>query len=583
MDYKKAYDMVPHSLIIECLKLTHVAENIINFVERSMSSWRTELTSSGEMLGSVRIRRGIFQGDSLSPLLFVICMIPLTCVLRKARAGYMLDGVKINHLLFMDDLKLFGKNEREVDSLVSTVKMISEDIGMEFGINKCGTATMKRGKLIKSNGIKLSNGETINEVDEKGYKYLGILELDKVKEKEMKEVLKAEYLRRAKLVMRSKLHGRNKIKATNTWAVSLMRYGAGIIKWSKEELQAIDRKTRKIMTMNKELHPRSDVATIYVARKKGGRGLISCESCVKEEENNLSWYIKNSEEIMLRKVEAMGIVNVKDSVKPSEYERNKNQGKENEWKEKVMHRQYLRDKTGVDWERTWQWVTNGDLKGCTESLIFSAQEQALRTNYIKFHIDKTIDSPLCRMCGERGESVYHLVGECSKLAQREYKRRHDDVARYIHWQLCEKGGFERASKWYEQKPEGVLENEDCKLLWDFTIQCDRMVEARRPDIVFVDKKKREIKILDVAVPGDGRVKDKELEKIEKYQLLKEEVGRIWGMKKVKVIPVVIGAPGAISDKFDKHTEEIGVQIRLQVIQKTALLGTARILRNVLSL
>ena len=583
VDHKKAYDMVPHSWIIECLKLTHVAENIINFVERSMSSWRTELTSSGEMLGSVRIRRGIFQGDSLSPLLFVICMIPLTCVLRKARVGYMLDGVKINHSLFMDDLKLFGKNEREVDSLVSTVKKVSEDIGMEFGINKCGTATMKRGKLIKSNGIKLSNGETINEVDEKGYKYLGILELDKVKEKEMKEVLKAEYLRRAKLVMRSRLHGRNKIKATNTWAVSLLRYGAGIIKWSKEELQAIDRKTRKIMTMNKELHPRSDVARIYVARKKGGRGLISCESCVKEEENNLSWYIKNSEEIMLKKVEAMGMVNVKDTVKPSEYKRNKNQGKEKEWKEKVMHGQYLRDKTGVDWERTWQWVTNGDLKGCTESLIFSAQEQALRTNYIKFHLDKTIDSPFCRMCGERGESVYHLVSECSKLAQREYKRRHDDVARYIHWQLCEKGGFERASKWYEQKPEGVLENEDCKLLWDFTIQCDRMVEARRPDIVFVDKKKRKIKILDVAVPGDGRVKDKELEKIEKYQLLKEEVGRIWGMKKVKVIPVVIGALGAISDKFDKHTEEIGVQIRLQVIQKTALLGTARILRNALSL
>ena len=142
VDYKKAYDMVPHSWIIECLKLTHLAENIINFVKKSMSSWRTELTSSGEMLRSVRIRRGIFQGDSLSPLLFVICMVPLTCVLRKARAGYMLDGVKINHLLFMDDLKLFGKNEKEVDSLVSTVKMISEDIGMEFGINKCGTATM---------------------------------------------------------------------------------------------------------------------------------------------------------------------------------------------------------------------------------------------------------------------------------------------------------------------------------------------------------------------------------------------------------------------------------------------------------
>ena len=62
----------------------------------------------------------------------------------------------------------------------------------------------------------------------------------------------------------------------------------------------------------------------------------------------------------------------------------------------------------------------------------------------------------------------------------------------------------------------MLENESYKLLWDFTIQCDRMVEARRPDIVFADKKKKETKILDVAVPGVGRVKDKELEKIEQY-------------------------------------------------------------------
>ena len=136
------------------------------------------------------------------------------------------------------------------------------------------------------------------------------------------------------------------------------------------------------------------------------------------------------------------MVNVKDTVKPIEYKWSKNHGKEKEWKERVMHEQYVRDKVGVDWERIWQWVANGDLKGCTESLILSAQEQALRTSYIKFHIDKTIGSPLCRMCGERGESVDHLVSEYSKLAQWEYKRRHDDVARYIHWQLCEKGGFE---------------------------------------------------------------------------------------------------------------------------------------------
>ena len=87
MDYKKAYDMVPHSWIIESLKLAQVAQNVIAFVERLMKSWTTELTSCGQTLGMVKVRRGIFQRGSLSPLLFVLCMIPLTKILRKVKEG----------------------------------------------------------------------------------------------------------------------------------------------------------------------------------------------------------------------------------------------------------------------------------------------------------------------------------------------------------------------------------------------------------------------------------------------------------------------------------------------------------------
>ena len=68
----------------------------------------------------------------------------------------------------------------------------------------------------------------------------------------------------------------------------------------------------------------------------------------------------------------------------------------------------------------------------TEATIFAAQEQALRTNYVKNRIDGTIDNPLCRMCGEKGETVQHIVCECKKLAQWEYKRRHDNIAKFIH-------------------------------------------------------------------------------------------------------------------------------------------------------
>lgn len=209
----------------------------------------------------------------------------------------------------------------------------------------------------------------------------------------------------------------NKIKAANTWAVSLMRYGARTIKWNKEELQEIDRKSRKIITMNKELLPRSDVARIYVPRKKGGRGLISCESCVRREENNLSWYVNNSGELLLKKVGDSNVVNISEAVDPKKNKVNEEKESENEWKQKRMHGQYVREKEGIDWDRTWQWIVKGDLKGCTEALIRSAQKQALRTNFMRFHIDHTAESPLCRVCGSKGETLTHVVSECSKLAQ----------------------------------------------------------------------------------------------------------------------------------------------------------------------
>ena len=71
-----------------------------------------------------------------------------------------------------------------------------------------------------------------------------IMELDGVNEQEIKAILRDEYVRRLKLVMRSKLNGRNKIKAVNTWAVALLRYGRGVIRWQKNELQNMDRMTR---------------------------------------------------------------------------------------------------------------------------------------------------------------------------------------------------------------------------------------------------------------------------------------------------------------------------------------------------
>ena len=96
-------------------------------------------------------------------------------------------GEKINHFLFMDNLKLYGKSENEIKGLVSIVEVFSQDIDMEFGIKKCGVIIKNRRKVKSTDGIELSRGEKIREIEEDGYKHLKILENDRKKEQEMKD------------------------------------------------------------------------------------------------------------------------------------------------------------------------------------------------------------------------------------------------------------------------------------------------------------------------------------------------------------------------------------------------------------
>ena len=119
----------------------------------------------------------------------------------------------------------------------------------------------------------------------------------------------------------------------------------------------------------------------------------------------------------------------------------------------------------------------------------AAQEQALRTRWVKFHIDRNEESPMCRVCGEREETISHVVSECKGLAQKQYKEwRHDVIAKEIHWELCKLKKLPHSEKWYEHRPEPVTESDSVKILWDFKIQTDKVISHNKPDIVIHDKK-----------------------------------------------------------------------------------------------
>ena len=152
----------------------------------------------------------------------------------------------------------------------------------------------------------------------------------------------------------------------------------------------------------------------------------------------------------------------------------------------------------------------GNLKGESESLLTGTQNNTIRTNNIKARIDKTKQNNKCRLCGERDETISHISG-CSKLAQKEYKTRHNWVGKVIHSVMYKKFKFDHMNKCYMHKPSSFLENDTHILLWNFDIQTDHLISARRPDHIIIDKKVP-CQIVDFAVPADHRIKLKECKK-----------------------------------------------------------------------
>ena len=198
--------------------------------------------------------------------------------------------------MYMDDIKLFTKNEKELKTLIHTVRIYSQDIGMEFGFEKCALLVMKSGKRHLTDRIELPNQDKIRTLAEnETYTYLGILGADTIKQVEMKDKIQKEYLRRTRKLLETKLSRRNFIKGINTWAVPLVRYSGPFLKWTRDVLRQMDQRTRKLMTKQKALQPRDNVDRLYVPRKEGGRGLASTEDSVDTSIQRLEDYIEKYE------------------------------------------------------------------------------------------------------------------------------------------------------------------------------------------------------------------------------------------------------------------------------------------------
>jgi hypothetical protein len=589
IDYRKAYDSIPHEWLIQIMQMMKLDQNVIRFLTSTMHQYKTTLVHNSEEIGDINIRRGIYQGDSLSPLLFIMSLFPLTKLLSDTNKGYKKnkDSPPISHLWFVDDLKLFAKNEAEMDSLVKTVETYSKDIGMSFGIKKCNWCMVRKGEITTVEDIETEFGiiKALQDQDD-DYKYLGIMEKENVANPKMKNIVAAEYKRRSKLLLRTSLNAKNLIQALNTFAVPVIRYSASILEWTQEEIKNLDRKTRKWMAMLGAMNLNSDVDRLYAPRSKGGKGLISiCDVVRREKHLTTSYLNQHKEDELLKNCSNAGEVeNAMESLTKKQVKDQQMIQHESIWKTKPLHGEFFR-KVEENNVMEYTWLAKAKLKKETEALIMAAQEYSLRLNYIKFKIDHTVADPKCRMCHQFQETVQHIVCGCPKLAKTEYQLRHDRMGKVVHWALARKWGFDATEKYYHHIPVPVLENEDCKILWDFSIRTDRTIKNQRPDLTMVLKKEERAFLIDFSVPFDYRIEAKTQEKVEKYDDLCFEVKRLWKLKRVETVPIIIGALGSMNLKnLNYQLTKISLQSVIQpsLLQKETLLGTGRILRKVLN-
>ena len=233
IDYKKAFDSVPHDWIIDTLKIHQFDDITMHFIETTMKNWKISINlpfCDGQInTDPFSIKTGMFQGDSPSGLLFILSLLPLSWLLKRSNLGYRLSKHVISHLLFMDDLKLYSSNDNQLRRMVNIVKTFSDDIRTKFGIDKCNKLTIVRGKIVPSDDIVLNINEYLKSIEvNQQYRYLGFNERQ-LTDKTTKTSLKQEYFSRLKSILKSELSGKFIIEAINSYAIPALSYGFPVL------------------------------------------------------------------------------------------------------------------------------------------------------------------------------------------------------------------------------------------------------------------------------------------------------------------------------------------------------------------
>ena len=579
IDVQKAFDSVDHKYLCALIEHLKLPTRPKRFITTAIRNWKLNLFHEGKPLGTTKLQKGILQGDSLSPLLFVLVMEPLTRVLENGSLPRISISTnqrqaQLNHLLFIDDIKLFAKTKEDLEQILDATVKHLEKIGLR--INAAKSATNYQ-----------TESPHAQEIGKDGtYKYLGIHEDCTNKVSPItKQGIQEELFSRLHKLCQTRLNSRNLFRAINEYALSILNYHIALVDYMEEEFEDIDLKIRTILRTYKIHYQPASLERIYLPRKENGRGLHNVVHKAEKITLAFNQYLSSPShnirkdaiwEMELKESSPTALI---DKTLPNKYPELENvlitkkhleaaqqKALKNRNASKILHSQFFTYQNDpiISQKDSPKWLRSG---------ISSPQEEA-RSIFLQDRNVYFKGIQQCEYC-KTPRTLEHVASSCT-LALPQYTARHNEILKCVHKAQVIKYGFTLDKRIKRHRIDRVIRNLYADISADVKVETERQITENRPDLVIKDHKRKIIFIVDVAVCHRNGIALKERHKISKYEKIRRELAQRTGYEAV-VIPYVISWDGNVSVENWKYRRILGISDKIHsYIQQVALRETVGI-------
>ncbi|MCP4117746.1 MAG: hypothetical protein GY737_20585 [Desulfobacteraceae bacterium] len=668
IDFKKAFDSVPHDHLLQTLQAIRAPGWICRGLKELMRYWKTVFVvrSAGGLVHSlpVKYKRGLFQGDSLSPLLYCLSTAPISWALDvkggepyKTSLGKLRGHeLSLTHQAYVDDIKLYSKSTSGLRASLKVVHETGEACGMVMGLDKCAQVhkTRKGERLPAMETTLPDNESSLSQrihplADHQTYKYLGIQQHIRAADQEVLGPLRHKFLERARTVFCSELSTGQKCHAFKMCCIGLVRYyfycgiaSNGRLETHLRWCEKLDVEVRKLLVKTKSRYRSSCVARLYLPRHMGGGGLLSLVDEYLRSVLAVGVYLQRHQDMAqcrgilasckhgdrspwrdFREVLSLtGLdtkVNLEDmdsliidgkhfgkvgpAVKAltSLFAMTRSQNRLKQWRDLPSAGRIIQEGGDISLKDSFLWLERGCMSSVNERNGIGVQEHVIGFKAHASHREQ--GDSVCRKCHSTAETAAHVVSNCRNWVRTLYLDRHNSVAQNLYYRLCLRYGLP-APIWPD-RPKAVAANEKGKLLWDMPVCTNTPLAHNRPDIVEFNHVTRELIIWEVGVSFVSCLKETLDRKVYRYSVngtvptgdltvdwerrganLLDELKVVYREYKVSLQPVIIGTCGEVlpalrtdlSQRF-KDLRAREVECLLERLQRSAVIGTSRVVRN----